>query len=96
MACLQFSLVPKCLQSIFPAGDDLSLWDTTNDSTPSNDSDQNSTTFTAQHSFIESIRAGIVTILAVFSTTNIETTDTVPDTQSCETHSLHWWPSSFE
>lgn len=88
MSCLQLSHFPKCLQFIFPAGDDLSLWDAADDFTPSNDLHESHPNFTAQQSFIESIRAGFVTFLDMFTTTNTEATDRVPDTHPCETHFL--------
>lgn len=96
MACLQFSLLPKCLQSFFPAGDDLSFWGTIDDSTPLNDMGQNALKSIAQPSLIESIKTGFVSFLTVFSTTNIKTTDPEPDVISCKTRFLFWWPSCFE
>jgi len=95
MACLQFSLLPKCLQSFFPAGDDLSFWDTTADSTPSNDMGQNALKSIAQPRLIQSIKTGFVSFLAAFFTTNIKTTDPEPEVDSCKTR-LFWWPSCFE
>jgi len=85
MACLQFSLFPKCLQSFFPAGDDLSFWDTTDDSTPSNDMGQNALKSIAQPRLIQSIKTRFVSFLTAFSTTNIKTTDPELNVNSCKT-----------